>query len=43
MGSIAAVMLLERLGSETKNGFPPVLSVEPTIIVRQSTAPVLKT
>lgn len=43
MGSIAAVMLLERLGSETKNGFPPVISVEPTIIVRQSTAPVLKT
>ncbi len=43
MGSLAAAMLLDKLNDETKNGLPPVLSVEPTLIVRQSTARTLKT
>ncbi len=41
MGSLAAKTLLSKLGSE-KPVHQPVLSVEPTLIVRNSTAPVLK-
>lgn len=38
MGSIAAKTLLERLTGESNGDIPPEVSVEPTIIVRQSTA-----
>ncbi len=41
MGSLAAKTLLSKLGSE-KPVHQPVLSVEPTLIVRNSTAPVSK-
>lgn len=41
MGSLAAKTLLSKLGSE-KAVYQPVLSVEPTLIVRNSTAPVSK-
>lgn len=41
MGSIAAQTLLKRLSGESNGGIASVLSVEPTIIVRQSTARVL--
>lgn len=42
MGSLAAEMLLGKLNDETDNGLPPVLSVEPQLVVRHSTAPVSK-
>lgn len=38
MGSLAATTLLERLANGTEPEAPATLSVEPTIIVRQSTA-----
>lgn len=38
MGSIAAKTLLERLSNESNGSIPEEVSVEPTIIVRQSTA-----
>lgn len=40
MGSLAAKTLLEKLAVENGIAFSPVLSVEPTLVVRQSTAPV---
>lgn len=40
MGSLAARTLLDKLSAGNDGAFPPVLSVEPTLIVRQSTAPV---
>ena len=41
MGSLAAKTLLEKLSNGNENEVPPVLSVEPTLVVRHSTAPVL--
>jgi DNA-binding LacI/PurR family transcriptional regulator len=38
MGSLAAKTLLEKLAGASENEFSSVLSVEPTLIVRQSTA-----
>lgn len=38
MGSIAARTLLDRLSNGTAGSVPPELGVEPTIVVRQSTA-----
>jgi LacI family transcriptional regulator len=38
MGSIAAKYLLERLANGSQGDVPREISVEPTIIVRQSTA-----
>jgi len=38
MGSIAAKTLLDRLSGETDGSIPREVSVEPTIIIRQSTA-----
>ncbi|MEO8648470.1 MAG: LacI family DNA-binding transcriptional regulator [Acidobacteriota bacterium] len=40
MGSLAAKTLLNKLNGETEADFIPVLSAEPDLIVRQSTAPV---
>ncbi len=40
MGSLAASTLLDKLTGLNKSGFLPVLSVEPTLIVRQSTTKV---
>jgi LacI family transcriptional regulator len=40
MGSLAARNLLDRLMKNKKEDFPHVLSVEPTLVVRNSTAPV---
>ncbi len=42
MGNLAARTLLERLGGEAKVEIPRTVSVEPTIVVRQSTARVLQ-
>lgn len=38
MGSLAARTLLKRLGNESNGAIPKTVSVEPTIIVRQSTS-----
>jgi DNA-binding LacI/PurR family transcriptional regulator len=38
MGSLAATTLLERLAAGTDADIPEVLSVEPTLVVRNSTA-----
>lgn len=42
MGSLAAQTLLEKLSAENGKNIPPVLSVEPELIVRNSTASVSK-
>jgi LacI family transcriptional regulator len=38
MGILAAKTLLQKLAADKNNGFPQVLSVEPTLVVRNSTA-----
>lgn len=42
MGSLAAETLLDKLKNENQNEHQPVLSVEPTLIIRNSTAAVSK-
>ena len=42
MGSIAAKLLLERVAKRSEGAAPREVSVEPTIIVRQSTARILR-
>lgn len=41
MGSLAATSLLDKVNNSNTSEFPPVLSVEPTLIVRESTASVI--
>jgi LacI family transcriptional regulator len=42
MGSLAAKTLLDKLNNNKQTEYQPVLSVEPTLIVRNSTAAVSK-